>query len=417
MDFFDDAPVLRSVAVSPPPLTLRRAADSSTKSSSHFNEDAVFSFPKKSSGGSNLRLEVSGKHGSSSALSVTSTLVALPLPDGFGLLSKYECDVNTSVRIAKQVSVNTIASTLEAALTSNSNALSCDFSFNETKCKWKIMCTANISYTKIKARVWQDTDGSHIVEFQRRMGDCMTFRRVFDACQLPLLSLSSASPSASTTTTTTSSASVPLHMHNSSLQQELAELLDVDAVIAPLISMAHSKQVEQFIISAEAAAKLCESGGQQARHKLASSELPSLLVEMVVADLSRTQSVALPLNVDYSQSVIRSVMSALACLSEDKACHSDLMKSGAVSMCWNYVKGKVCMADEGAVDYTEVESAREAARCLANIVSSSGSGAFDLLAKEVSDADRKDFVGCAPALTDERLRVQAKRVAGRLVSV
>jgi hypothetical protein len=58
MDFLDDAPVLRSVSVAPPPLSLQRTSVDQVNKNS-FNNDAVFTYPKsKSAAGEKLRLEI-----------------------------------------------------------------------------------------------------------------------------------------------------------------------------------------------------------------------------------------------------------------------------------------------------------------------------------------------------------------------
>lgn len=311
------------------------------------------------------------------------------------LLGEY----NSSCRLhLVDVELPKIVQTVKCCL----EAISCDFDFNHKKCKWKCVMSTDCNFLQFVGQVYsgpKSSPGSFVFEAARREGDSILFRRVFESLKNSL------------DAACTGKAFVPTEIKDgrTPLPQSLksnAKSTPIDKeTLAPLEAMAGSFLLDEKLLAAQAAAKLMAS--EEVRSVVRTTHLLKLLV-------SSANGINLGKPKPYERGILRYVTAALARCSEDIGCCQHLAESGAVGLCFRLAAGVSEGKPVGSSPAQEwsiydIEARREAARCLANLLENPAY--LDVLKASVTDArELESWCDIARHVTDERLRVQCKRI-------
>jgi len=241
----------------------------------------------------------------------------------------------------------------------------------------------------------------------RREGDAITFRKVANILWEGL-----------TVFTTTGDLTTFIStLASHSLLQGLKPLPDdlfqgkpgVDAEsLSPLLEMAQSSVIDQQLYAAQVTAKLVRSS-VPTRQVIGSS---ALLSHLITTTTKIDMSCPLPLE----HAILRHVAFTLAACSEDSSSHGALMSAGALPFCFRLVAGALGDKDDScSCSALDVESRREAARCLAIMLAPAAQRKemIESLEKNLDNvagemARWQEFRG---TIKDERLRARCDQIS------
>ncbi|GMI52421.1 hypothetical protein TeGR_g14499, partial [Tetraparma gracilis] len=256
------------------------------------------------------------------------------------------------------------------------------------KAKWTCVSSVDVTYVLFRAQLFRGPSGGLVLETRRDEGDAVAFAKVARMLTDGLAMFDSRHPGYGAYVANLRSHELLAHL------KPLPASAPSPAITAdslrPLLEMAGSGGVDQQLYAAQVAARLCRSK-EDAKEAVAGSE-------------------ACPL--PFQNAFLRHVAGMLALISEDESAHERLSEKGALLVCFRMVAG--ALGGSGSCNCTcvDVESRREAARALANMMTPMPmrERMKGKLTEGCSGEEIKRWTEYVASVPDQRLKEQCLRV-------
>ena len=317
----------------------------------------------------------------------------------------------TRLPLPPHLSLPSLASTLSSLLTLTST----DYTFNKKKAKWACVSCRDCTYLRFNLQVYscptsqshgETRTTTHVLTVARLEGSCCAFSKVTSLIRSAVLASSSLPP-----TTPDFLSNLSTHPHLRPPPRYLSPRNDpvvTTETLRPLVDMSASEGVDRRLYAAVGVARILEGGESGWTAVAESAVLPNLI--------STTETIDMRSPLPLEHSLLLHLTRTLATLSSLPSTHPPLAASLALPLCFRLVKGALNSQTVPPAKCTalDVESRREAARCLANILSPphTRSAMLALLKSAVRAGEYNEWKVLVGEFEDEKLRNQCGRICG-----
>ena len=324
----------------------------------------------------------------------------------------------------------------------------CDFDFQANKCKWKGTLSSYGFYTTFIVQVFLAAPDVYLLECSRREGDGMPFGHLWrsiresfglfsnhtaltpgDHASYPVCPVSSTEHSSTEHSSTEHSATrphLPIEACRTAAHFVPPRSVEIDdKCLTVLFNMVSSGSIYDLWTASCTIVRLVSSGssdnslsglaGLAERRRVLSSSLLLACLVKAVHDLDTSGANPLP----YHDAIMTHSLSTLASVSEEPLCHYKLLEAGALSLCFQLVGGTLSPTTDGEdqsqptplyVCHRNVKSRRDAARCLANVLSTWECRDSAVAALQSCGSEIRKWGELVGELKDDKLRMQCERV-------